>query len=76
MYKHQGGPNLASSCVWRTDPGHLCLRGGGPGPTFPPSGASLGEEREGAGFSSSPLPPSKLYIKIPIQSSHGEKKKK
>lgn len=58
------------------EPGHLCLRGKGPSPTFPPSGASLGEEREGAGFSSSPLPPSKLYIKIPIQSSHREKKKK
>lgn len=58
------------------EPGHLCLRGKGPSPTFPPSGASLGEEREGAGFSSSPLPPSKLYIKIPIQSSHREKKKR
>lgn len=38
-------------------------------------GPSLGEEREGAGFPSSPLPPSKLYIKIPIQSSHRGGKK-
>lgn len=80
---YSGRPNVSTSgwpqssiLLCLEEPGHLRLRGGGPSPTFPPSGASLGEEREGAGFSSSPLPPSKLYIKIPIQSSHGGKKKK
>lgn len=42
-------------------------------PHLPTLQCGQDEEREGASFSSFPLPPSKLYIKIPKQSSHREK---
>lgn len=61
-------PSLGSCCVWRNWP--FVLEGKGPSPTFPPSETGAGR-KGGAGFPPSPLPPSKLYIKIPIQSSHG-----